>query len=257
MRTAVVSVLLAAAIAHAQRPGESESAELLEKARRAALHYNASLPDFICTQIVHRSEDPRGDNRWIAVDVLTVRLSYFGRIEDYKLTAINGKPSERDFLKVGGQTTTGEFGTMLLLIFHPDSKADFRWKGWSSYRKHRVATYTYRIDKEHSGYTVSYGAVTQGPNTIHPAYHGEFQFDPESGLILHVTQESEMPMGFPIRQSSVNVDYEYTDVGGRPYLLPLRADSTLSTGRYKSRNIVNFKDYRKFQTETTITFDKP
>ena len=246
-----------AAISYGQTGGESDPAELLEKARRAAINYNASLPDFICTQIVHRQEDARGDNRWRPIDTLTVKLSYSGRVEDYKLTAINGKPTTLDFLKAGGQTTTGEFGTMLLLVFHPDSMAEFRWKGWSNYRKRRVGTYLYRIDKEHSGYTVAYGEMTRGGQAIHPAYHGEIQFDPTSGMILHVTQESELPVSFPIRRSLSVVDYDYVSVGDRQFLLPVRADIVLSTGRYSSRNIVDFQDYRKFQAETTISFDKP
>jgi hypothetical protein len=256
MRAPAVCALLLAAIARAQRPSPEEQEALISKARSAALHYSASLPDFICTQIVHRSEDPRGDNRWLTIDVLTVRLTFFGRGEDYKLIEINGKPTTREFMQVGGSTSKGEFGTLLMLLFHPDSQTDFKWKGWGTYKKHRVATYTYRVDQTHSMYTVSYG-VMPANNSIHPAYHGEIQFDPESGMILHVFQQAEMLLNFPIRQSTVSIDYDYTDVGGNRYLLPLRADVLLSAGPYKGRNVVDFKNYRKFQAETTIKFDKP
>ncbi len=258
----VLTILISslATAAFAQRPSEEESTRLLDRARIAALNYSASLPDFICTQLVHRNEgtaDFRGTERWRQIDVLTVRLSYFGRAEDYKLTEINGKPTDQDFMKVGGGANTkGEFGTLLLLIFHPDSKAEFKWKGWTRYKKYRAGTYSYRIDQEHSGYGVSYGAAGQNENMIHPAYHGDFQFDPENGLILHVSQEAEMPLGYPIKQSSVTVDYDFTDVGGRRYLLPSRAVILVSAGRYKGRNVVEFKDYRKFASESTISFDK-
>jgi len=80
--------------------------------------------------------------------------------------------------------------------------------------------------------------------------------DPETGAILHVTQHAVLPMSFPIRDSSAIVDYNYAEVGGRKYLLPLHAEITMAAGRYKSRNEVEFKDYRKFQTDATITFDK-
>ena len=109
MRATFIPVFLAA-IAYDQTSGESDTAELLEKARRAAINYNASLPDFICTQTVHRQEDARGDNRWQPIDTLTVKLSYSGRLEDYKLTAIKGKPTPMDFLKVGGQDSDGRAG---------------------------------------------------------------------------------------------------------------------------------------------------
>jgi hypothetical protein len=47
----------------ADHPLKPEQAELLKGARQHALHYSASLPDFLCDQIVRRSEDARGDGR--------------------------------------------------------------------------------------------------------------------------------------------------------------------------------------------------
>jgi hypothetical protein len=236
---------------------DADPAALIEKARHAALHYTASLPDFICTQMVHRYEDPRGDNRWSLKDVLTVRLSYFDRREDYKLTAIDGKITLRTFDSIEGARTQGEFGTLLLLLFHPQSQAEFHWKGWTSVHKRRAAVFSYKVDKLHTSYRVAFGTVTEdSPNSILAPYRGEFFMDPESGDILHATQIAELPLNFPIKQSVTTIDYDFAEVGGRQYLLPVRAETTLTSGRYKGRNQVDFKDYRKFQTETTITFDK-
>src|SRR5215467_14538558 len=98
------TVLSFAALALAQQPAVGPD-ELLKKARRAALTYTISLPDFICTQTVRRFEDPRGNYPGMRKDILTVTLSYSDHKEDYKLTAINGKPTEVDSLEVGGPTT--------------------------------------------------------------------------------------------------------------------------------------------------------
>ena len=249
--------ILCALFAVAGFAAEPPPDELIEKARQAALSYTNSLPDFICTQVVRRYDDPRGDNRWSRKDTLTVKLTYFEHLEDYKLTQIDGKPTLIDFMNVGGPTTKGEFGTLLFLLFHPRSNAEFRRKSWTTFHKRRVAVYTYKIDKDHSGYRVSYGILADGPESILAPYHGEIYVDPDSGHILHATQDADLPINFPIRQSNTMVDYDYADVGGRQYLLPMRAEVRLSTGRYKGRNEVEFKDYRKFQTDTTITFDKP
>src|SRR5882724_3888970 len=105
---ACIACLALAGIAGAQRPTDEEAGALIEKARKAALSYTASLPDFICTQTVHRYQDPRGNNRWEPLDVLTVKLSFFNREEDYKLTAIDGKPAKVDFMNTGGPLTKGE-----------------------------------------------------------------------------------------------------------------------------------------------------
>jgi hypothetical protein len=270
MKTALILVLLAiVAPASAQRRGEAATDELIEKARNAALHYTASLPDFICTQVVQRYEDPQGDNHWSRTDTLTVKLTYFEHLEDYKLVLRDGKPTVLDFMNVGGPTSKGEFGTLLLLIFHPKSEAEFRWKGWGTVHKRRAAVYAYKIDQEHSSYRVSFGVVLDGPDSILAPYHGEVYVDPESGQIVRATQVAEMPANFPITQSTTSIDYDYRDVSGRQYLLPVRAEVRIESMRtlpgigrglrrsvkFRGMNEVEFKDFRKFQTESSISFD--
>jgi len=255
MRYALVILTLACPL-HGQRPSEAEAHALIERARTTALRYNASLPDFICTQVVHRFQDPRRNGRWQSLDVLTVRLSYAGRREDYKLVEINGKPTLLDYMNTEGPTSKGEFGTLLLLLFHPDIQTEFRWKGWTTIRKQRAAVFSYKVDRAHSQFEVRYGAVDQGPNDIIVPYYGEVAFLPESGDVLRVSQHAVLPLNFAIKESSGEVEYDYTEVGGRRFLLPVSAEILMATSRYKTRNFVEFKDYRKFQTETTITFDK-
>jgi hypothetical protein len=258
MKMPLVVVLFAAAgLASAQKPTDAEAQDLIGKARAAALSYTASLPDFICTQMVHRYQDPRGDNRWQLLDVLTVKLSYSDHKEDYKLTEVNGKPTVLDFMNAGGPTSKGEFGSLLYFLFHPQMQAEFHWKGWATVRKHRAAIFTYKVDRAHTMYRVAYGPLVEdGPNSILAPYHGEVYVDAESGKVLRAAQTAELPIGFPISHSSTTVEYDYADVGGRQYLLPLRADVHLASGRMKARNSVEFKEYRKFAAEAVITFDK-
>src|SRR5690348_4638474 len=98
---ALIALLAAPAPAMAQDLDAEQSA-LLEKARDAALLYSESLPDFICTEVVRRTQDPQGNGRWRASDTLTIKLSYFGRQEDYKLMLVNNKPTALDYLHAGG-----------------------------------------------------------------------------------------------------------------------------------------------------------
>jgi hypothetical protein len=228
---------------------------LLEKARHAALSYTASLPDFVCTQTVRRFENPSANGLWMRTDILSVKLSYFGHREDYKLITINGKPTDRDLMDIGGPTTKGEFGTLLLLLFHHDSQTTFHWKGWTTVHKHRLGVFAYRVDKEHSSYRVAFGP-TSSSQMIFAPYHGEIHVDPESGNIVHVTQFADMPAGFPISRSDTTLDYDYAEVGGITYLLPKAAEVTMTSGRFRGKNLVEFSEYRKFQAESTITFGK-
>jgi hypothetical protein len=249
--------LLAAGVPAVAQQLEPEQASLLEQAREAALRYSASLPDFLCTQMVRRSQDPEGNGRWRSLDTLTVKLSYFDHQEDYKLMEINGKPTVLEYLNMGGAVSTGEFGTRLYSIFDPRSQGDFRWKGWTTLRKRRVARFSYRIARERSHALIQYGAVPAGPNAIVVAYHGEVYVDEDTHMVLRLTQQAEIPQGFPIDLNESTVDYEFAAVAGRQYLLPAHAYVKTRSRKYVAENNVEFREYRKFQSEATITFDPP
>src|SRR5215469_967583 len=84
-------------------PMRPEQDEVLKLAASNAASYTASLPDFICDEIVHRYEDIGGRGTWKARDVLKVKLTYFGGREEYKLVEINNRPTTRgyDYESVG------------------------------------------------------------------------------------------------------------------------------------------------------------
>ena len=263
-RSAFVWLLLAVAglgapwLGAADQPKlDPEQAALLEEARDAALSYSDSLPNFLCTEYVKRLEDPRGDNRWRPIDRLTVRLSYFGHKEDYKLMAVDGKPTLLEYLYVGGALTTGEFGSRLIALFTPQSKAAFEWKGWTRLRGRRVAVFRYRIAKENSSYRIQFGTAPVGPNSIVAAYRGEVSVDEKTRRVLRLSAVAEIPMGFPIRESTSTIEYDFKEVGGREFLLPVSADATTRSGNYKAENQVEFREYRKFQSDATISFGNP
>ena len=63
--------------------------------------------------------------------------------------------------------------------------------------------------------------------------------------------------GFPVNAQSSILDYDYANISGQPFLLPLRADERMKTARLQFKNVVEFHDYRKFTGESTISFDVP
>jgi hypothetical protein len=249
--------LLAAGVPTVAQPLEPEQAGLLEMARDVAIRYSDSLPDFICTEVIRRTQDPQGNGRWRTMDTLTVKLSYFGHKEDYKLMQIDGKPTLLDYMYAGGALSTGEFGTRLYSVFDPRSQGDFRWKGWTTLHKRRVARFSYRIAREHSIFQIQYGPTSTGPNSIVVPYHGEVYVDEETHMVLRLTQQAEIPENFPINANDSTVDYEFAAVGGKQYLLPSRAYVKTRSGKYVAENNVQFREYRKFQSEANITFDAP
>jgi hypothetical protein len=168
---------------------------------------------------------------------------------------INGKDTLQDYLTVGGSLSTGEFGTRLYAVFDPRSHADFKWKGWGTVHKRKVARFSYRIAQEHTSFLIQYGADPKGPNAIVVPYHGEVLVDGETHMVLRLTQQAEIPSTFPINANEAWVEYDYADVGGKPFLLPVHAYSKTRSGHFVAENNIDFRNYRKFQIESNITFD--
>jgi hypothetical protein len=265
-----VALLLAAAAMRAQAPGEGEPAGLLEQARATALNYAKWLPDFICDEVIQRFEayGPAGGFRH--TDSLTLQVTYFQMRESYKLVARNGRPTRQKLESVGGASSQGEFGSTLLLIFHPMSKAQLAFKEWKVTGGRRVAVYTYIVERANSRFELRMAATS-----VMAGYHGEVAIDPATHLVVRIEEEIDVPAGFPVQYSRNAGEYEFKDVGGHPYLLPVRWESWAADIVYKRRfpgtkelvidpvaqkryhNVIEFKDYRKYAAESTLSFGVP
>jgi hypothetical protein len=256
MRAAPAVTLLlaiAATVAHAQRPLTPDQSGMIEAARVVALSYTRSLPDFVCTETVRREQDVSGRGRWRSVDTLKVAVSYAAHKEDYKLIERNGLPTVQDFEFVGGAISTGEFGSRMADVFSRATKAQFEWKGWAHVRGRRTAVFRYRVDRENSHHSVRYGTV-ENPVTLIVAFHGELSIDPETKAALRITQICDGLPHSGVTAASSSVEYDYRDVAGRSYLLPVSSVTNIGDRGFQARNQMSFDNYRKFQSDATITF---
>ncbi|MEK7407927.1 MAG: hypothetical protein AAB225_22885 [Acidobacteriota bacterium] len=53
------------------------------------------------------------------------------------------------------------------------------------------------------------------------------------------------------------LDYDFTDIAGGQYWLPLRAVVRMREGKRLAKNEVEFRLYRKFAAEAVVTFETP
>ncbi len=263
-------VLLAfAAVVCAQEP--ADTSQLLLEARNIAISYSKSLPDFICTELIHRYQAMGPTGNFRPTDTLTLQLSYFQLKENYKLVTRNNKPTKQSLESVGGAFTQGEFGSKLLLIFHPVSKAEFQFEEWSTINDHRVAVFKYAVKRVNSRFEMRVGATS----TI-AGYHGEVFIDQASRRVLRIAESVDIPDGLPVQFSHDTSDYDFVDVNGQQYLLPVHCetlsadlpptrgrngrlmdDSLRMAGQLRYRNEIDFRDYRKYAAESSISFDPP
>jgi hypothetical protein len=240
---------------HGPRPDIDSQRAMLAEARRTALAYASSLPDFMCTEVVHRYLGEGGG--WGLKDTLHLKLTYFDHKEDYKLLTINGHATQKDYEDAGGSISEGEFGSILLQVFEPKSAAQFRWDHWTTLRKRDAHVLSFRITPEHSSYHLAYGWTGQsGRDSTIVGQHGFVYIDRETNRVLRIWAEADsIPWDFPVQETTTMLDYDFTEISGQKYIVPLRADVRIGSTQMHSRNVLEFQNYQKFGADATISFD--
>ncbi len=252
---AFASVALGAFAAE-PKPSREEQARALEAARKAALDYTRTLPDFLCTEVIERSSDATGKGKyWSAVDSLMVLLTYFGRQERYQLLEVNHAPPAGSYDSLPGATSQGEFGTLLRRVFEPSCAAEFEWRSWSEVRGRRVSVYAYSVSRANSTLSLTYRNGDESSEMV-AGYHGQAYIDPAGGTVVRLTLEADDLGGFEVSLAGTTLDYDYADIGGRSYLLPLKAETLMRSGEIMTRNVVDFLSYRKFDVDANVQYPR-
>jgi hypothetical protein len=235
-------------------PSAAEQQRVLNELREYARNYTKLLPDFICTQVTRRYADPTGLEFWQRQDVVSARLSYFEQKEEYKTVLVNGVMTDRSIHDLGGATSTGEFGSMMKEIFDPQTQARFLWERWATLRGKRAHVFSYLVSQPRSKWSIDYQRKIQ----ITPAYRGLIYVDANTLMVMRLTLDAvDMPSSFPVQQASTMLDYDNNTIGEREYMLPLKAVVRMREGKFLVKNEVEFRMYRKFAAEATITFETP
>ena len=239
-------------------PSSEEQAKLLDEVRDYAVNYTHRLPDFICLEQTRRFVDTTGRDSWRPTDIITARLSYFNQKEDYKLISQNDRViTEGGYTSVGGATSTGDFGTTMERIFNPKSNTRLQWERWATLHKRRMHVFSYRVPLEYSDFSIHSAQDEKDPGvTVIAGYHGSIFVDKELDTIMRITKEADdIPPTFPVQQASETLDYDFTKIGDNEFLLPLSVDVRMHGGRIWSKNVKEFRLYRKFSADAVIKFD--
>lgn len=234
-------------------PDPLEQKRVLKEVTANALSYVESLPNFICTQVTRRHIDPTGTESWRPDGTIQEHLSYVDHHEDYKVTMIDNRPVQGvDHDKVGGNRSSGEFGSMLEDIFKPSSNAHFEWERWATLRGRRMHVFSYRIAQPYSKYSIH---DDSSGLTIVPGYHGLIYADRDTLQVMRITMEcDDIPASFPVQQAAEILDYDVANISGQKYLLPLKADLRFRGAHALVWNEIEFHLYRKFSADAAITF---
>ena len=236
-------------------PSPEELKKVLAEITQRALDYTKSLPNFICAQVTTRSVDPSGTESWHQTDRIQEQLSYVDGKEDYKVVLVNNLPVvNMQHEKLGGITSSGEFGTMLYQIFAPQTQTHFDWERWATLRGKRMYVFSFRVEQANSDYGISH---QPSGRSIIAGYHGLIYADAENRQIMRIKMDCDGLEAFPINQVSLTLDYAPTTISEQSFVLPMAAEVRSREVKSLGKNVMQFSLYRKFGADATITFDTP
>jgi VWFA-related protein len=234
-------------------PSTEQLEAIVAGARKRALDYTATLPNFICVEVTNRSVDQSGNGTWKHRDSLAELLTYHDNQESRTTLQVNGKRSslKRTDLNITWPISVGEFGAMLKLVFAPDSKTQFAWKEAATLGDGTgtVQVLNYRVAHENATIDLS-----EGNNSIGVGFHGLVYIDSATSGIRRITLEADgLPRSFSMHAAAMTVDYDYVAISARDYLLPVRSTVSLQRGRKQIElNEIAFRNYRRFASRTKI-----
>jgi hypothetical protein len=234
-------------------PDAAQETAIRSAMARYAEKYVSSLPNFLCELTTEQYRSGLKHPKWKRGDTVTVQLTFSNGKEKRLLEAVNNKPVKSPFVRLRSPLTTeGEFGAILADALADSSNAEFRWNRWDTLQGKKVAVFDYSIDKEHSLLKLGESDLA---SAIVP-YHGSIFADPESGIILRISDEADdIPAEIRMRSIGTTVDYEEVKIGTGDYVLPSHAAVTENTGSELIRNELYFRNYRKFEAESSIKFE--
>jgi len=248
-----------------QPPEGFDPGFLIERARIAAASFAGALPNFIAQETMSRYRSGGRSVGWQLDDTITVEVVYEDGQERYRNVRINDAPTNRKMEDVGGSWSTGEFASTLNSLLDERTEANFTWAAQATEKRgtneFRTAVYNFAVSEQNSRWHVastdqsSIGSKVE--REIMPAYRGSVWIDLESARVLRIEMAAtSLPFDYPLNAVESAVDYAMVPIGDQTTLLPTRAESVACQRGTNncSRNVIDFRRYKKFTADTTIDF---
>jgi hypothetical protein len=237
-------------------PDANQQREILARISQVALRYKGHLPDFSCTEVIDRSRADGGQigigsaPQWKHQDTLEVAAGYLNGQESSKILKVNGnRPGLHPF--DNGLGSQGVLGAALVPnhIFDPRVRVRFNWLKEEIRQGKRLYVFTYEVSP--------FLKLKDGSKVVAVGFHGYFSADPETGMILSRHQEMDSPPDYRYPQYITDIEYGAVTISGVEMILPVKASETVREGKHLMRNEIQFVNYRKYSTDSTVTFGEP
>lgn len=228
--------------------------DVIADASAAADAFTGEMPNFVVQQVTTRYISTSIPARWVARDVVTADVRSVDGKEEYSNIQLNGRPTDRAIEKTGSWST-GEFVTTLRDLLSPYTGASFVRHGEDRLSGRAALAYDLSVQPTGSHW------VIVGPDGRHeaPPYTGRVWIDKELHRVLRIERRTTaITSALPYDKVESTLEYGYVLIDGKNYLLPITSEN-LACFRGRSdctRNQIDFRNYRKFSADSTITFGK-
>jgi hypothetical protein len=237
-----------------RNPASASSQELVRKAKEWVGSFSEGLPNYVCQQITTRYQEESKAAGWQPLDVVTAQVVYEDGKEQYRNITVGGRKTNKSMLELGGDTSTGEFGSTLRSLFSDSSQAQFKYFRSSNWSRGNAVIYDFKVALHNSDWQIRVGG-----QTLIPAYSGSVWIDKATAQVRRIEMQADkIPVDFPLDTMQWAVDYDMVPLGTASFLLPIRAEN-LGCQRGTStcmKNTIEFRNYQKFAGQSTITYDK-
>jgi hypothetical protein len=228
--------------------------DIIGAARDAADHLADGLPNFLVQQNTTRYFSRVIPPQWQVLDTVTAEVASVGGKEEYRNIMVNGKPSNRPIEKTGAWST-GEFQTTLDSLLNPYTAAVFHRTKDETIDGRPAYTYDFRVREENSNWDIH---APDGSKAT-PSYVGTVWIDKQTSNVMRIEEQTgSLPASFPFDKAESVVVYGFVRIEGKTYPLPVHSE-ILTCQRGSStctKNDIDFRNYRKFGADSTVTFDK-
>jgi VWFA-related protein len=217
-----------------------------------AISLPQKMPNFICEQETSRY---RGNNR-VPRDLIQALVRYEDGAESYSEIKLNGKPAPSAITESPGLWSSGEFGSNLRAIFNLGNRSIFEFSGENKLGARAAWVFHYKIVRQNDPLWRLHG---EG-QVLAPPYGGELWVDQKTGELLRFRSlAKEIPPTFSMQGAELLTDYDTVGFGdGTAFLLPVEATvATKYRGEEDTRNVVQFRNCRKFRAKARMVLNVP
>jgi hypothetical protein len=238
--------------APAKAPGSDS--EIIQDAREVAARFTADLPNFTAQQFTTRYFSVTWPAHWQKLDEVTADIAHVDGKEEYRNIKVNGMPVNQPPER-SGAWSTGEFSTTMEDVLSLATNARFKRRGDDRLSGRPALVFDLAVAQPNSHWSI----VAPDGRALYPAYEGAIWIDKETRRVLRIEMRTvDLPQDFPFLKAESTLTYGFVKIDNKPYLLPAGSEA-LGCARGSgscTRNTIEFKDYKKFTAESSITFGK-